>query len=104
MISDPIRSEIDAEIAKFPQARGALLRAMHLVQGEHGYVSNDCARELAEIFEMRHFENLSIPEISARTARSSDAVRSSLYRVKRMFVEAAIASGQPVDRLRAERR
>ena len=58
----------------------------------------------AEIFEMRHFENLSIPEISARTARSSDAVRSSLYRVKRMFVEAAITSGQPVDRLRAERR
>ena len=39
-----------------------------------------------EIFEMRHFENLSIPEISARTQRSSDAVRSSLYRVKRLFL------------------
>jgi len=47
----------------------------------------------AEIFEMRHFENLSIPEISKRTTRSSDAVRSSLYRVKRMFFEAAQASG-----------
>ncbi|MCP4906094.1 MAG: RNA polymerase sigma factor [bacterium] len=47
----------------------------------------------AEIFEMRHFENLSIPEISERTARSSDAVRSSLYRVKRMFFDAAEASG-----------
>lgn len=47
----------------------------------------------AEIFEMRHFENLSIPEISARTSRSSDAVRSSLYRVKRLFYEAASASG-----------
>jgi RNA polymerase sigma-70 factor (ECF subfamily) len=47
----------------------------------------------AEIFEMRHFENLSIPEISRRTTRSSDAVRSSLYRVKRMFFEAAEASG-----------
>jgi RNA polymerase sigma-70 factor (ECF subfamily) len=45
-----------------------------------------------EIFEMRHFENLSIPEISARTTRSSDAVRSSLYRVKRIFFEAAQAS------------
>lgn len=42
-----------------------------------------------EIFELRHFENLSIPEISARTTRSSDAVRSSLYRVKRLFFEAA---------------
>jgi RNA polymerase sigma-70 factor (ECF subfamily) len=47
----------------------------------------------AEIFEMRHFENLSIPEISKRTTRSSDAVRSSLYRVKRIFFEAAQASG-----------
>ena len=47
----------------------------------------------AEIFEMRHFENLSIPEISRRTTRSSDAVRSSLYRVKRIFFEAAQASG-----------
>jgi len=47
----------------------------------------------AEIFEMRHFENLSIPEISERTTRSSDAVRSSLYRVKRIFLDAAQASG-----------
>jgi RNA polymerase sigma-70 factor (ECF subfamily) len=47
----------------------------------------------AEIFEMRHFENLSIPEISRRTARSSDAVRSSLYRVKRIFFEAAQSTG-----------
>ncbi len=45
-----------------------------------------------EIFEMRHLENLSIPEISARTTRSSDAVRSSLYRVKRLFFEAAAQS------------
>jgi RNA polymerase sigma-70 factor, ECF subfamily len=45
-----------------------------------------------EIFHLRHFENLSIPEISARTARSSDAVRSSLYRVKRLFFEAASAN------------
>ena len=47
----------------------------------------------AEIFEMRHFENLSIPEISKRTSRSSDAVRSSLYRVKRLFFDAATATG-----------
>jgi len=57
-----------------------------------------------EIFEMRHFGNLSISEISARTARSSDAVRSSLYRVKRMFFEAAMASGQPINRSRGESR
>lgn len=42
-----------------------------------------------EIFQMRHFDNMSIPEISAQTMRSSDAVRSSLYRVKRMVYDAA---------------
>ncbi len=60
VISGPIRAEIDAEIAKFPHARGALLRALHLVQGEHGYVSIDCARELAEIFEMRPIEVMEV--------------------------------------------
>jgi len=47
----------------------------------------------AEIFAMRHLENLSIPEISKRTNRTSDAVRSSLYRVKRIFFEAALPGG-----------
>jgi RNA polymerase sigma-70 factor (ECF subfamily) len=42
-----------------------------------------------EIFCMRHLENMSIPDICDRTDRSSDAVRSSLYRVKRIFVETA---------------
>lgn len=47
----------------------------------------------AEIFAMRHLENLSIPEISRRTNRTSDAVRSSLYRVKRIFFETALPGG-----------
>ena len=42
-----------------------------------------------EIFFMRHMENLNIQEISARTGRSSDAIRSSLYRLKRLFFETA---------------
>ena len=41
------------------------------------------------IFEMRHLENLSIPEIARRTDRSNDAIRSSLYRIKRMMLETA---------------
>jgi len=40
-----------------------------------------------DAFCMRHFDNLSIAEICERTDRSSDAVRSSLYRVKRVFLE-----------------
>jgi len=43
----------------------------------------------AEVFVLRHLENLPIHEISKRTRRSSDAVRSSLYRMKRMLVEAS---------------
>ena len=46
----------------------------------------------AEIFELRHIEDLSISEIAARTSRSSDAVRSSLCRVKRLLVAAADSS------------
>ena len=45
-----------------------------------------------QIFEMRHLENMSIPDISAQTQRSSDAVRSSLYRMKRMIFEAMDSS------------
>jgi DNA-directed RNA polymerase specialized sigma24 family protein len=41
-----------------------------------------------EVFWLRHAENLTIGEIAKRVRRSNDAVRSSLYRVKRMLVEA----------------
>jgi RNA polymerase sigma-70 factor (ECF subfamily) len=57
-----------------------------------------------EIFHMRHFENLSIPEITERTSRSSDAVRSSLYRVKRLFFDAAMSPASTSTSLRGARR
>ena len=40
-----------------------------------------------EVFVLRHFEDVSIDEIAQRVSRSNDAVRSSLYRVKKMLVE-----------------
>ena len=42
-----------------------------------------------EMFVLRHMENLSVGEIARRTARSRDSVRSSLYRVKRILIDAA---------------
>jgi RNA polymerase sigma-70 factor (ECF subfamily) len=66
---------------------------LHRFQDQLAHRLEALADWQTEIFEMRHFENLSIPEISRRTKRSSDAVRSSLYRVKRIFFEAAQASG-----------
>jgi DNA-directed RNA polymerase specialized sigma24 family protein len=38
-------------------------------------------------------EDLSIEEIASRMDRSNDAVRSGLYRVKRMLVDASEARG-----------
>ena len=46
------------------------------------------AKWQAEVFVLRHVENLPIGEIARRTSRSNDAVRSSLYRVKRLVVDA----------------
>jgi RNA polymerase sigma-70 factor (ECF subfamily) len=51
------------------------------------------ARWQVEVFELRHMQNLSIQEISERTERSSDAIRSSLYRMKRLLMESAESSG-----------
>ena len=41
----------------------------------------------SEVFVLRHVENLSIGEIARRVSRSNDAVRSSLYRMKRMLLD-----------------
>jgi NADH-quinone oxidoreductase subunit E len=60
VISAGTRAKIDAEIARYPQSRGALLPALHLVQLEHGYVSADGARELAEIFGVRPVEVMEV--------------------------------------------
>ncbi len=53
VISQDARSAIDAEIRKYPQRRGALLPALHIVQQELGHVAPETARELAEIFEIK---------------------------------------------------
>lgn len=45
----------------------------------------------AEVFMLRHFDNLPIQEIADRMDRSNDAVRSSLYRVKQLVVDAVNA-------------
>ena len=42
----------------------------------------------AEAFELRHFDNLPIQDIADRMSKSNDAIRSSLYRAKRLVVEA----------------
>lgn len=57
----------------------------------------------AEIFLLRHVDDLPIREIAARTSRSNDAVRSSLCRVKRILVEAVEAGRVPEESSPVER-
>jgi NADH-quinone oxidoreductase E subunit len=60
VISAATRARIDAEIARYPQRRGALLPALHLAQREHGWISPEIARELAEIFEIRSIDVMEV--------------------------------------------
>jgi len=60
VISREARSAIDAEIAKYPHRRGALLPALYVVQKELGHVSIEAARELAEIFDLRPVEVMEV--------------------------------------------
>ncbi len=60
VISADARARIDAEIAKYPRKRGALLPALHIVQGELGHISVETARGLAEIFEIKPIEVLEV--------------------------------------------
>jgi NADH-quinone oxidoreductase subunit E len=59
-IARETRAKIDAEIAKYPQPRGALLPALHLVQAERGWIAPDQAQELATIFGIRPVEVMEV--------------------------------------------
>ncbi len=41
-----------------------------------------------QMFMMRHMENLSIEEISRRTKKSKDSIKSNLYRIKKLLTPA----------------
>ena len=60
VISAASRKKIALEIAKYPKPRGALLPALHIVHADHGFVSPESARELAQIFEIRPFEVMEV--------------------------------------------
>jgi NADH-quinone oxidoreductase subunit E len=60
VISDATRTRIASEVEKYPQPRGALLPALHLVHAEHGHVSPECARELAELLDIRPIDVMEV--------------------------------------------
>lgn len=92
---------------RFEQARPRLSQAPSRLAGcdpeeqlalqRYATAIKDCLESVtpwqAEVFVLRHIENLPIQEIAQRTHRSNDAIRSSLYRVKRLLVEAGNPDG-----------
>jgi NADH-quinone oxidoreductase subunit E len=56
LLSDAIREAIAVEVRKYPQPRSALLIALHLVQGELGYVPLEAQREVAALLGIRPIE------------------------------------------------
>lgn len=60
VISEQARARIDAEIAKYPVRRGALLPALHIVHEELGHVARETAEELASIFGIRPIEVMEV--------------------------------------------
>lgn len=81
------------EVLRPPSAFGDCTPEEHLSLRRYTEIIGERLESVSEwqteIFVMRHLRNMSIQEISDRTARSSDAIRSSLYRVKRLLFEAA---------------
>ncbi|MEE2662925.1 MAG: NAD(P)H-dependent oxidoreductase subunit E [Myxococcota bacterium] len=60
ILGDAIRAEIDELATRYPERRGALLPALHLVEREHGHISPDATRELADLFGLRPNEVLAV--------------------------------------------
>ncbi len=60
VISEETRAEVEAEIAKYPEKRGALLPALYSLQKEHGWVSPEGAAELAGLLDIRPVEVMEV--------------------------------------------
>ena len=85
--------ELRPEMLRSPSALADCTPEEHLRLRRYLEAINDQLETVSEwqteIFVMRHLHNMSIREICDRTSRSSDAIRSSLYRVKRLLFETA---------------
>jgi NADH-quinone oxidoreductase subunit E len=60
VISEEARAAIASEMEKYPEKRGALLPALHIVQRELGHVAPETASELAELFGIRPVEVMEV--------------------------------------------
>lgn len=56
MLSEGTREKIETLKGKYPEPRSALIPALHLAQGEAGYISPEVVREIAGIFHLAENE------------------------------------------------
>jgi len=57
---DSTRAELESIVARYPQARSALLPMLHLVQSEQGYVSPEAIELCADVLELTPAEVASV--------------------------------------------
>ncbi|HEX9696296.1 MAG TPA: NAD(P)H-dependent oxidoreductase subunit E [Actinomycetota bacterium] len=55
-LTDPARADARRLIARYPDARSALLPLLYLVQSEHGFVSREGIREIAGMLDLTSAE------------------------------------------------
>jgi len=60
VISEATRSVVAELMTQFPEKRGALLPALHLLQAELGHIAPETAVEVAEWFELRPVQVLEV--------------------------------------------
>ena len=60
MLSNEARAEIKQFKGKYPDPRSALLTALHVAQREHGWLSPEVMRDVAEVMELPPTEVASV--------------------------------------------
>ena len=56
MLSENAKKEIGREMAKYPEKRAVILAALHLVQKEEGWISQDAMEEVASLLDLTPIE------------------------------------------------
>ncbi len=58
MIPEELKNQIEKEAVKYPEKRGALLPALHMIHEKFGWLSPEIMEEVADIFSINPIEVL----------------------------------------------
>jgi len=60
MLSEQITQQINSELIKYPDRQSVLLPALHIVQGEYGWISQESMADIADLLELQPIEVLEV--------------------------------------------